>query len=62
MQHEGKCYRTCNVGPASAEERQAVEAARLLLYDDKGEYRGDDEAIFLCKVCSDNDTTGKLAI
>ena len=58
MEHEGKCYRTGNHGPAGAEEYQAVEAARRLIFDDKGVYRGDDEAVFLNDVCADNDTRG----
>mmetsp|Transcript_12688 Transcript_12688/g.27557 ORF Transcript_12688/g.27557 Transcript_12688/m.27557 type:complete len:533 (-) Transcript_12688:47-1645(-) len=58
MEHDGQCWRNNNTGPAGSEERQCGEAARRLLYDDAGEYRGDDEAVFLNEVCADNDTRG----
>ena len=60
MEHVGRCWRNSLHGPAGAEEYAAIEAARLLLFNDLGEYRGDDEAVFFCKVCSDNDTRGKI--
>jgi len=31
------------------------------LYNDSGKYRGDDEAVFLAAVVTDNDTTGKAS-
>ena len=61
MKHKGECWRTPgSTGPAGAEERQAVEVARRLIYNDAGEYRGDDEAVFLNQIVSDNDTTGMM--
>ena len=35
------------------------EAARRLLMDEAGNYKQDDESIFLCKVVTDNDTKGE---
>ena len=62
MDHKGKCWRTKDATtPASSEERQCGEAARRLLFNDTGEYRGDGEAVFLHDVCADNDTRGKIA-
>ena len=58
MEHEGHCFRNSSAGPAGAEEKQAVEAARRLLLDDDGNYRGDNKAVFLYEVCADNDTRG----
>jgi hypothetical protein len=46
MEHEGICYRNSKHNPASAEEYQAADIARMLLLDDEGEYLGDDVAIF----------------
>ena len=56
LSHTGKCYRNSNLAPASAEEPQSAMMARELLVDSKGEYVGDDNAIFAKVVTSDNDT------
>ena len=32
-----------------------------ILYNDSGKYRGDDEAVLLAAVVTDNDTTGKAS-
>ena len=56
MEHPGHCYKNSNLNPASAEETQAVIAARKLLLDDDGNYLGDDRAIFGSFINSDNDT------
>ncbi len=58
IEHKGDCYRNSISGTAGAEEKQAVEAARRLLLDDDGNYRGNDEAVFLYEVCADNDPRG----
>ncbi len=50
------CYRNSNLHPASAEETQAIIAARDLLLDENGKYVGDDKAIFATIINSDNDT------
>ncbi len=55
MQHRGKCYRTSMFTPAILEDYAASEAARRLILDDDGNYRGDDSAVFLDIVVSDND-------
>jgi len=60
MKHEGKCYRNSKHGPAISEEYACVEAARRLLIDENGVIRPDDEAVFLCKITTDNDTRGKF--
>eukprot|EP00984_Skeletonema_dohrnii_P022599 scaffold11702_cov157-Skeletonema_dohrnii-CCMP3373.AAC.2 len=54
--HKGECYRNSKYNPASAEEYQATDAARELLIDDDGNYRGDDTAIFCGSISADNDT------
>lgn len=59
MKHEGKCYRNSKYGPAISEEYACVEAGRRLLVDENGVIRPDNEAVFLCKVTTDNDTRGK---
>ena len=56
MEHKGVCYRNSNLNPASAEEMQAIIAARDLLLDENGKYVGDDKAIFATIINSDNDT------
>ena len=56
MEHKGVCYRNSNLNPASAEEMQAIIAARDLLLDENGKYVGDDKAILAMIVNSDNDT------
>ena len=56
MEHPGVCYRNSTLNPASAEEQQAVTAARDLLLDENGEYVGDEKAIFGLMLNSDNDT------
>lgn len=61
MEHEGICYRNSKHNPASAEEYQAADIARMLLLDDEGEYLGDDVAIFMGKVAADNDTRAPKA-
>lgn len=60
MEHEGKCYRNSKNGPAVSEEYSCVEAGRRLLLDENGNIRPDEEAVFLCKLTSDNDTRGKF--
>ena len=55
MQHEGTCYRCGKCGPANAEEHMAADAAKQLLLNKDGTYRGDDTAIFLKKNFADND-------
>uniref|UniRef100_A0A7S2M0G8 Mutator-like transposase domain-containing protein n=1 Tax=Skeletonema marinoi TaxID=267567 RepID=A0A7S2M0G8_9STRA len=60
MQHKGKCYRNSKYGPAVAEEYTCVEAGRRLLIDENGVIRPDTDAVFLCKVTTDNDTRGVL--
>ena len=55
MAHTGVCYRNSNLAPASAEEAQSVMMACDLLVDGKGNYAGDDRAIFAKIVTSDND-------
>lgn len=55
MQHEGICYRNTIHGPAVSEEYAATEAARRLLFDDAGNFRGEDSAVFLDVVVADND-------
>lgn len=62
MEHKGKCYRNSNLNPASAEEHQASIAARDLVLDENGAYRGDDIAIFCLDCNSDNDTRASQAI
>ena len=61
MKHKGKCWKTSTSGPGGMEEKQATEVARRLLYNGSGKYRGDDEAVFLAAVVTDNDTTGKAS-
>eukprot|EP00562_Extubocellulus_spinifer_P035642 CAMPEP_0178683350 /NCGR_PEP_ID=MMETSP0699-20121125/2262_1 /TAXON_ID=265572 /ORGANISM="Extubocellulus spinifer, Strain CCMP396" /LENGTH=540 /DNA_ID=CAMNT_0020327949 /DNA_START=236 /DNA_END=1858 /DNA_ORIENTATION=+ len=56
MKHGGVCYRNSKCGPGTAEEPSAEQAAEEFLLNDAGEYRGDDTAIFLDEVVSDNDT------
>ena len=55
MNHTGRCYRTSLYGPSISEEYAAGEAARRLLLDDEGNYRGDNSAVFLDICVSDND-------
>jgi len=59
MKHKCRCYKNIPQGPAGAEEKACVEAARRLLYNKLGQYCGDDEAAFLYQVISDNDTQDK---
>ena len=56
MDHTGVCYRNSKLAPASAEETQSAMMAKDLLVDEKGNYVGDDRAIFAKIVTSDNDT------
>ncbi|KAL7541261.1 hypothetical protein ACHAWF_006894 [Thalassiosira exigua] len=56
MAHSGFCSRNSTNNPASAEEQQAEDAARDLLLDEHGNYRGDDEAIIFNEIIHDNDT------
>ena len=56
LEHTGTCHLCGKHGPASSEEHMAKDAARNLLLDKDGNYRGDDTAVFLSKVHSDNDT------
>ena len=56
MDHSGLCYRNSKLAPASAEETQSAMMAKDLLVDKKGNYVGDDRAIFAKIVTSDNDT------
>ena len=55
MKHRGKCYQNTKIGPACSEEYAALEAGRRLLLDDTGAYRGDNFAVFLDIVVSNND-------
>lgn len=61
MEHPGHCYRNSNLAPSSAEEHQAVMAAKDLLLDANGEYVGDDKAIFGVFINADNDTRAPKA-
>jgi len=54
--HKGHCFRNSNINPASAEYHLAADAARDLLLDEAGEYRGDELAIFCRRISADNDT------
>ena len=54
--HDGPCYRTSHLNPCSAEEPQARKAARDLLLDKDGKYRGDDVAIVGIGIHADGDT------
>ena len=56
MAHSGFCSRNSTNNPASAEEQQVEDAARDLLLDEHGNYRGDDEAIIFNEIIHDNDT------
>jgi len=56
MAHTGVWYHNSKLAPASAEETQSAMMARDLLVDGKGNYAGDDRAIFAKIVTSDNDT------
>ncbi len=56
MDHGGHCYKNSNLHPASAEEPLGRKIARELLLDEKGDYVGDDRAIFASNVSTDNDT------
>ena len=55
MAHRGRCYKNTTHGVSVSEEYAAIEAGRRLLLDDNGDYRGDDSAVFLNVVVSDND-------
>ena len=46
MRHARVCYRNSSLNPASAEETQAIMAAKDLLVDKNSNYVGDDRAIF----------------
>ena len=56
MAHDRKCYRNSNLNPASLEEPHAIMVARELLLDKHGKYLGDDQAIFINNINTDNDT------
>ena len=60
MEHDGPCYRTKDMlwNPSNSEEYQAEAAAKMMLLNENGEYRGDDEACFIGKFFADNDTSG----
>ena len=58
LSHKGICYRNSSHSPAVSEEYSATQAARLLLMDDKGQFRDDDHMCFGDEVCADNDTRG----
>ena len=55
MAHKGKCYRVGKHGPANSEEHMAKQAARLLIFDEDGSYRGDDTTVLVSKIFADND-------
>ena len=59
--HPGVCYKNSNLHPASAEEYQAVAAARDLLLNADGKYLGDNAAIFGAMINADNDTRAPSA-
>ena len=61
MRHAGVCYRNSSLNPASAEETQAIMAAKDLLVDKNGNYVGDDRAIFGNFISADNDTRAPSA-
>ena len=56
MAHIGVCYRNSKLAPALAYEPQSAMMVRDLLLDDKGNYVGDDRAIFAKVITSENDT------
>ena len=60
--HSGKCYHNSNLGPAVAEEHCAVEAANDFLLDSKGNYVGDDMAVYGHRVVSDGDTRASVKL
>ena len=55
MRHRGRCYRNSPHHPSVSEGFASTEAGRQLIFDEYGEYRGEDSAVFLDVVVSDND-------
>jgi hypothetical protein len=57
-QHEGECSRTSKNSPAVAEEFALASTGTRLLVDESGNFRGDQEAVFLKIVIRDGDSKG----